>query len=126
MISAFLGLLFMGFSGLFGAVGTTIFLLLAAAVAIAGIIPPLMGARSEPRYEAQVHAWSSARSDPGITGGAPTDRESFGATLPDRAYDKSGSVGVSEKSFAEAAQNLMANAKVTRTEREGLEAGRRS
>jgi hypothetical protein len=36
----------MGCSGLFGGVGTTIFLLLAAATAIAGIIPPLWGRRS--------------------------------------------------------------------------------
>ena len=46
MITAFLGLLFMGCSGLFGGVGTTIFLLLAAAMAIPGIIMPLRGRRS--------------------------------------------------------------------------------
>ena len=46
MITAFLGLLFMGCSGLFGGVGTTIFLVLAAALARAGISPPLLGRRS--------------------------------------------------------------------------------
>ena len=45
MITAFLGLLFMACSGLFGGIGTAIFLLLAAAMAMAGIIPTLTGRR---------------------------------------------------------------------------------
>lgn len=41
----------------------------------------------------------------------------------ERTYQKIEIVGVGEKSFAEAAQNAVAKANVTRTEREELEAG---
>jgi hypothetical protein len=41
----FLVLLFVGFSGLLGEVGTTIFLLLVAATAVAGIMTLLRGRR---------------------------------------------------------------------------------